>query len=53
MMATHLIIFYTATSGVNGPNLGSDEEDIVLIQYLIWDISQAQVNAIEQFYLVM
>lgn len=36
-MASHYVIVYTATAGANGPLLGTDEEDIVLMQYLVWD----------------
>lgn len=36
-MASHYVIMYTATAGANGPLLGTDEEDIVLMQYLVWD----------------
>lgn len=43
-MATHLVAFYTATTGLNGPSLGSDEEDIVLIQILVYDIAESQVG---------
>ncbi|MPC47245.1 hypothetical protein E2C01_040986 [Portunus trituberculatus] len=36
-MASHYVIMYTATAGANGPLLGTDEEDIVLMQFLVWD----------------
>jgi epithelial splicing regulatory protein 1/2 len=34
---TYLVIFYCATAGQNGPLLGSDEEEIVLLFYLVLD----------------
>lgn len=36
-MASHYVIVYTATAGANGALLGTDEEDVVLMQYLVWD----------------
>ena len=36
-MASHYVIMYTATAGANGPLLGTEEEDIVLMQFLVWD----------------
>lgn len=42
-MASHYVILYTATAGANGPLLGTDEEDIVLMQYLVWDAACRKV----------
>ena len=43
-MATYFVITYTATAGENGPLLGSDEEDIVIMQFLIWDAVNRKVR---------
>ena len=50
-MATHFVMFYTATAGANGPSLGSDEEDIVLMQYLVWDSQATKVGICLPYYL--
>lgn len=42
-MASHYVIMYTATAGANGPLLGTDEEEIVLMQYLVWDAACRKV----------
>lgn len=42
---------YTATAGANGPLLGTDEEDIVLMQYLVWD-AVCRKAVTEQQYIV-
>ncbi|KAG8263369.1 regulation of RNA splicing [Homalodisca vitripennis] len=40
MGTTHLCVFYVATAGLQGNALGSDEEEIVLLIYVIIDIIQ-------------
>lgn len=47
-MATYFVITYTATAGANGPLLGSDEEDIVIMQFLVWDAVSRKVVVIEE-----
>lgn len=47
-MATYFVITYTATAGANGPLLGSDEEDIVIMQFLVWDAVSRKVVDIEE-----
>ena len=41
---TYLVIFYCATAGQNGPLLGSDEEEIVLLFYLVLDTLNNKVS---------
>ncbi|XP_050687370.1 epithelial splicing regulatory protein 1-like isoform X4 [Eriocheir sinensis] len=50
-MASHYVIVYTATAGANGPLLGTDEEDVVLMQYLVWD-AVCRKTVTEQQYIV-
>ena len=39
----YLVLFHSVSCGQNGPNLGADEQDIVLIVYLILDITNNKV----------
>ncbi|XP_069184951.1 epithelial splicing regulatory protein 1 isoform X3 [Procambarus clarkii] len=48
-MATHFVITYTATAGATGPLLGTDEEDIVLMQFLVWDAVCRKVVTEQQY----
>ncbi|XP_066954813.1 epithelial splicing regulatory protein 1 isoform X1 [Macrobrachium rosenbergii] len=48
-MATHFVVTYTATAGANGPLLGSDEEEIVIMQYLVWDTVSRKVVTEQQY----
>ena len=40
----YLVIFFAVSAGQNGPNLGADEEEIVLIVYLILDVENNKVS---------
>ena len=40
----YLVIFYCASAGQNGPDLGSDEEEIVLLVYDVIDLHSNQVG---------
>lgn len=40
----YLVIFYCASAGLNGPELGSDEEEIVLLVYWVIDLHSNQVR---------
>ena len=40
----YLVIFYCASAGQNGPDLGSDEEEIVLLVYWVIDLHSNQVR---------
>ncbi|ELT87306.1 hypothetical protein CAPTEDRAFT_189098 [Capitella teleta] len=44
--ASHLVVLFCATAGQNGENLGSDEEQIVLFVYLLYDLAN---NKFEHF----
>lgn len=41
---SHLLIFFCATAGKNGEELGNDEEQIVLFVYLLYDVSNCKVR---------
>ena len=45
MVATtkYLVIYHAVSAGQNGPNLGCDEEEIVMIVYLVLDVAQNKV----------
>lgn len=45
----YLVIFYAVSAGQNGPNLGADEEEIVLIVYLILDVANNKIVGVHQF----
>lgn len=40
----HLVSLYVATCGASGPNLGSDEKEIILLVYTIIDVQTARVS---------
>jgi hypothetical protein len=40
----YLVIYHAVSAGQNGPNLGCDEEDIVLIVYLVLDVAENKVG---------
>lgn len=45
MLSTpYLCAFYVATAGLQGASLGSDEEEIVLLIYVIIDVTQNKVR---------
>ena len=43
----YLIIFYPVSAGQNGPLLGTDEEEIVLLVYIIIDVKSRQVSRLK------
>lgn len=47
-MATtsYLVVLFCATAGQNGNQLGSDEEEIVLIAWLVLDIAKNKVRKV-------
>jgi hypothetical protein len=40
----YLVIFHAVSSGLNGPLLGTDEQEIVLLVYLVLDILNNKVK---------
>jgi len=45
MMETpYLCVLYVATAGQQGPGLGADEEEIVLLVYIVIDMAQNKVR---------
>ena len=41
---SHLLVFHVVTAGKNGEKLGSDEEQIVLLTYLLYDVANRKVS---------
>lgn len=41
----HIVSMYVGTSGANGPLLGSDEKEIILLVYAIIEASTNKVSA--------
>lgn len=41
---THLVALYVATAGLQGNALGSDEEEIILMVYVLIDALQNKVS---------
>ena len=48
----HLVIFHSTSSGLNGADLGSDENEIVFLVYLIVDLETKKVRTISIKYLM-
>jgi epithelial splicing regulatory protein 1/2 len=44
MEAPYLCVLYVATAGQQGSGLGADEEEIVLLAYIIIDMGQNKVK---------
>ena len=44
MAASYLVVCFCATAGQNGENLGSDEEQIVLFVYILYDVTNNKVS---------
>lgn len=42
--STHLVVLYVATAGLQGNALGSDEEEITLLVYVLIDVLQNKVR---------
>lgn len=42
----HVVSLYIATCGQNGPGLGSDEKEIILLVYVLLEVSTGQVSAV-------
>lgn len=40
----HICVLYVATAGLQGPQMGSDEQEIVLLIYVIVDVLQNKVR---------
>ena len=45
---SHLICLFCVTAGQNGENLGADEQQIVEIVYLLYDIANNKVRTVQQ-----
>lgn len=41
----HICVVYVATAGLQGPLMGSDEQEIVLLIYVIIDTVQKKVSS--------
>ena len=40
----YLVIFYGVSAGLNGANLGSDEQDLVMLIFLVIDTEENKVR---------
>ena len=40
----YLVIFHGVSSGLNGANLGSDEQDLVTLVYLVFNVKENKVS---------
>ena len=40
----YLVIYHAISAGQNGPNLGCDEEEIVMILYLVLNVAENKVS---------
>ena len=40
----YLVIFHGVSSGLNGVNLGSDEQDLVTLVYLVLNVKEKKVS---------
>lgn len=44
MVPGHVVVLFLATGGQNGPGLGSDEKEVVLLVYVIIDVATESVS---------
>jgi len=45
----YLVIYHAISAGQNGPNLGCDEEEIVMILYLVLNVAENKVVGLHQY----
>jgi len=45
----YLVVFYGVSSGLNGVNLGSDEQDLVTLVYLVINIQENKIVGIHKY----
>ncbi|XP_050293632.1 RNA-binding protein fusilli [Anthonomus grandis grandis] len=45
----HICVLYVTTGGLQGPLLGSDEQEIVLLIYVIVDVLQNKIVGVQQY----
>ncbi|XP_052815866.1 epithelial splicing regulatory protein 1-like isoform X2 [Mya arenaria] len=48
--SSYLVVLFCATAGKNGDELGVDEEQVVLFVYLLYDVPNNKVIAVQQHY---
>ena len=48
----YLVIYHAISAGQNGPNLGCDEEEIVMILYLVLNVAENKVSTCQHLVLV-
>ena len=48
----YLVIYHAISAGQNGPNLGCDEEEIVMILYLVVNVAENKVSTCQPLVLV-
>lgn len=49
----HVCSLYVATGGANGPALGSDEKEIVMLEYTVIDVLSNEVSLLCSFSLLL
>ncbi|GAB1600064.1 epithelial splicing regulatory protein 1-like isoform X4 [Argonauta hians] len=50
MASSHILVLFCATTGKNNEELGVDEEQIVLLVYLLFDVTNNKVVALQQHF---
>ena len=46
---SHLVVLFCVSAGKNGEELGSDEEQIVFLVYLLYDVTNNKVRSLAHF----
>lgn len=46
LVPQHVCVLYLATAGLQGPAMGSDEEEVVLLIYVLIDVQQNKVKLV-------
>ena len=46
---SHLVVLFCVSAGKNGEELGSDEEQIVFLVYLLYDVTNNKVRSLADF----
>jgi len=45
----YLVIFYGVSAGQNGSNMGADEQDLVMLVYLVLNVEENKIVGVHQF----
>ena len=44
----YLVIFYGVSAGQNGSNMGADEQDLVMLVYLVLNVEENKVGLLNK-----